>query len=136
MTEDELKRIIPCRCDEAYTSRGLKAPDCPWHNYGDEVMEIINRLLEEIDTRNYASGEALDRVFKAVLPRYPPWEYPMQAAREIIDEFERLQTELEVSRQWAARWKGIAKWFRKAYRGDFLVYKGKGPIKIVVEEIV
>jgi hypothetical protein len=44
-----------CKCDEAYTSRGLKAPDCPLHAYGiDEVMDIyasqfriIERLIEK-----------------------------------------------------------------------------------------
>lgn len=25
------KKYVPCRCDEIYTSRGLTAPDCPYH---------------------------------------------------------------------------------------------------------
>ena len=29
-----------CNCDEAYTKRGLTAPDCPWHAWAvDEAME-------------------------------------------------------------------------------------------------
>lgn len=23
---------VPCRCDESYKSRGLEAPDCPYHS--------------------------------------------------------------------------------------------------------
>lgn len=30
------KTHVPCRCDVAYTSRGLKAPDCPYHSTDPE----------------------------------------------------------------------------------------------------
>lgn len=29
-----------CKCDEAYTSRGLRDPDCPWHQFAvEEAMD-------------------------------------------------------------------------------------------------
>jgi hypothetical protein len=38
MTKEEIaKKYVPCRCDEIYTSRGLAAPDCPYHTTDPEV---------------------------------------------------------------------------------------------------
>lgn len=37
MTKEEIaKMYVPCRCDEAYTSRGLAASDCPYHSTDPE----------------------------------------------------------------------------------------------------
>lgn len=34
-----------CNCDEAYTKRGLTAPDCPWHAFAiEEAMEEYAEL--------------------------------------------------------------------------------------------
>ena len=43
----EIREHIPsCNCHEAYTGRGLVAPDCLYHSSGfEEVEEIINRVL-------------------------------------------------------------------------------------------
>lgn len=35
--EDIAKKYVPCRCDEIYTSRGLTAPDCPYHSTDPET---------------------------------------------------------------------------------------------------
>lgn len=36
-----------CRCDEAYTKRGLTAPDCPYHAFAvDEAMEEYSRQFK------------------------------------------------------------------------------------------
>lgn len=38
MTKEGIaKKYVPCRCDEAYTSRNLTAPDCPFHSTDPEV---------------------------------------------------------------------------------------------------
>lgn len=38
MTKEQIAKIyIPCRCDVAYTSRGLSAPDCPYHSTDPEM---------------------------------------------------------------------------------------------------
>lgn len=38
--EETAKDFGLCNCDEAYTSRGLTAPDCPWHSSAtEEAME-------------------------------------------------------------------------------------------------
>lgn len=34
--EEVAKKWIDCRCDEAYTSRNLTAPDCPYHSCDPE----------------------------------------------------------------------------------------------------
>lgn len=37
-----------CRCDVIYTSRGMKAPDCPWHSMGvEEAMKEYANLACE-----------------------------------------------------------------------------------------
>jgi hypothetical protein len=35
--EDIAKKYVPCRCDTAYTSRNLTAPDCPYHSTDPEA---------------------------------------------------------------------------------------------------
>jgi len=42
--ESILNDWFPCTCDEAYTKRGLIAPDCDYHN-NEEIAEIITRML-------------------------------------------------------------------------------------------
>jgi len=38
MTKEEIAKIyVPCRCDVAYASRGLSAPDCPYHSTDPEM---------------------------------------------------------------------------------------------------
>ena len=36
-----VKAMCPCRCHEAYKGRGLIDPECPWHQYGDEILCIL-----------------------------------------------------------------------------------------------
>jgi len=48
--EDAIKiwveKYIPCHCDEAYTSRGLRAPDCPRHAWVD--VPELKQFLHEV----------------------------------------------------------------------------------------
>lgn len=38
MTKEEIaKKYVPCRCDKAYTDRGMTAPDCPYHSTDPEM---------------------------------------------------------------------------------------------------
>lgn len=43
-TEEKVKNLIECNCDEAYKSRGLSAPDCPQCNYAEDVIELIKQI--------------------------------------------------------------------------------------------
>lgn len=45
--EDELKELLPCNCGDPYLSRGLNAPDCPFHEYYDEIIRIHNECEEQ-----------------------------------------------------------------------------------------
>jgi hypothetical protein len=46
-----------CTCDEIYTSRGLKAPDCPWHSLGvEEAMEEYAKEVA-IELLNFVTSE-------------------------------------------------------------------------------
>lgn len=38
---EELNKIIPCSCIEAYTSRSMSAPDCANCNYVEELADFI-----------------------------------------------------------------------------------------------
>lgn len=44
--QEEVPKYIPCTCEEIYKSRGLEAPDCPYHNYSDDI-ERLARLYAE-----------------------------------------------------------------------------------------
>lgn len=39
-----------CTCDEAYTKRGLTAPDCPWHAFA--VQEAMEQYATEVARHN------------------------------------------------------------------------------------
>jgi hypothetical protein len=41
-----VEKYIPCHCDEAYTSRGLRAPDCPRHAWVD--VPELKQFLQEV----------------------------------------------------------------------------------------
>lgn len=46
------KKYVPCRCDEIYTSRGLTAPDCPFHSTDPEAAMdeyFTERALELLE---------------------------------------------------------------------------------------
>jgi len=62
-----------------------------------ELQEEGKLLREEMETRNMASSKALDELWKEIIlkksPGYGDWEYPMQAMRHIVCEFEELQAE-------------------------------------------
>ncbi len=54
-------------------------------------------LVEEMDRHNMAASQALDELWKEIIlkhkPDYGDWEYPMQAKRHIVCEFDDLQAE-------------------------------------------
>lgn len=50
--EEIAKKHVPCRCDEAYKSRGLSAPDCPFHSTDpEEAMDeyFTERAIELLE---------------------------------------------------------------------------------------
>lgn len=59
-------------------------------------------LAEELDARSDASGDALNCLWKEVIlakaPDYGDWEYPGQAYRHLIAEFNALRAELDETR--------------------------------------
>lgn len=46
-----------CTCDEIYTSRGLYAPDCPWHSLG--VEEAMEEYAKEVALAFCATEEGV-----------------------------------------------------------------------------
>ena len=49
-----------CNCDEAYTLRGMTAPDCPWHSFAveeamDEWKDQETARLKELIQENKTS---------------------------------------------------------------------------------
>jgi len=42
---EEIDKIMPCSCHEAYKSRRLSAPDCPNCNFKDDLTETIRALF-------------------------------------------------------------------------------------------
>jgi len=49
---EELKSMTVCRCDEAYTGRGLHDPDCQC-DYADAV-KIVADYVSTLEARTYA----------------------------------------------------------------------------------
>lgn len=50
--EEIAKTYVPCRCDDIYTSRGLTAPDCPFHSTDPEMAMdeyFTERALELLE---------------------------------------------------------------------------------------
>lgn len=37
---------VPCTCDKAYLERDLNAPDCPWHQYVEDLVDELRLALE------------------------------------------------------------------------------------------
>lgn len=61
MTKEEIaKHFGLCNCDKIYTSRGLTAPDCPWHAFAvEEAMDEYARQ-EVIAFNRYCGGLPID----------------------------------------------------------------------------
>jgi hypothetical protein len=53
----ELQELVKCRCDPAYTDRGLHDPDCQC-DYASEVKVIVDYIEQLISTRNYLAASA------------------------------------------------------------------------------
>jgi len=68
-----------------------------------ELQAENESLQEEIEHRNAASAQALNELWKKIIlkksPGYGDWEYPMQAMRHIVCEFEELQAENDKMKQ-------------------------------------
>ena len=76
-------------------------------------VEAENKLLQdEMDARNMASSKALDELWKEIIltrkPAYGDWDYPMQAKRHIVCEFNELQAELEKAKFASKRDRNLA----------------------------
>jgi hypothetical protein len=54
MTKEEIaKNYVPCRCHQAYISRGLTAPDCPYHSTDPESAMDEYAKQQSIAFANY-----------------------------------------------------------------------------------
>jgi hypothetical protein len=38
---EKVKKILPCTCDMAYTDRFLTDPNCPFCNYGEDIIDLV-----------------------------------------------------------------------------------------------
>ena len=63
------KRWLPCQCDEIYKSRGLTAPDCPWHNYGEDVADQFDALARSAasEAARLCDGDRLEEGRKEII---------------------------------------------------------------------
>lgn len=68
-----------------------------------EKTDLIRNLEDEIEKRNYACGDALERLWTEIIlarkPNYGPWEYPGQAYRHILAEFQEVCQERDEARK-------------------------------------
>lgn len=64
----------------------------------DERTEL-EVLRQELDSRNYACGAALNAIWNIICKaKYGEWEYPMQAARLILETFQERKAQTEQSK--------------------------------------
>ena len=70
--------------------------------YANAQQEVL-ALTQELETKNYACYQALDAIFKHVLPKELPWEYPMMATRYINEAFDDLKNKISLLEQQIAR---------------------------------
>ena len=71
--------MLPCRCDLAYTSRGLEQPDCPWHEFGEDVDQLLREVradcakdLELLAERTSSYSQAVSRMIQAMAVAMTP----------------------------------------------------------------
>jgi hypothetical protein len=47
VSREQVKKWFPCRCEEAWTSRGLTMPGCPYHDtLWEELLEDLGHTVE------------------------------------------------------------------------------------------
>jgi hypothetical protein len=47
VTREQIKKWFPCRCEKAWTSRGLTMPGCPYHDtLWEELLEDLGHTVE------------------------------------------------------------------------------------------
>lgn len=85
--EEIAKKYVPCRCDQAYISRGLAAPDCPYHSTDPESA------MEE-----WAKQQAIDFALKYAKSIHDDtYIKPTEAELEIMsfryDKFIKVQSQ-------------------------------------------
>lgn len=62
---DDLDRLTECRCDQAYTDRGMHAPECEASSR--DSVEVLRALLSEnadLRERVKAADEVAEKVIK------------------------------------------------------------------------
>ena len=67
----QAKDVLPCRCALAYTSRGLESPDCPWHQFGEDVDQLLREVradcakeLEVLAERTSIYSQTVSRMIR------------------------------------------------------------------------
>ena len=83
-----------------------------------QQAEKIEEMQKEMDTKNMASSKQLDNLWKDVVlakrPDYGDWEYPAQAYRHIMAEFNDLKAE---NKRLKERLKDSTDWLRCNLQG-------------------
>ena len=59
----EIDKILVCWCHEAYRGRGLAQPDCPQHQFADDVKDILTAALR---TAREEEREAVERAVQSL----------------------------------------------------------------------
>ena len=64
-TAAEWAHKLPCQCDEAYTSRGLKQPDCPRCQWAEEVQDWLEAYArQQVEAFRERAAQILDKRIK------------------------------------------------------------------------
>ena len=58
-----IDKAMPCNCIDDYTRRGLVAPDCPNHNYKDDIARAISDLPVKLTLDAGRLAELLGEVY-------------------------------------------------------------------------
>jgi hypothetical protein len=109
-TADAWRRVGELKAELATTRAALTASAQRAEAADNRAAE----LAEELDARSDASGDALNCLWKEVIlakaPDYGDWEYPGQAYRHLIAEFNALRAELDETRAELDALKAAQEW--------------------------
>jgi len=77
----EIEKIIdafmPCNCADDYKKRGLIAPDCPNHNYKEDLTAVLLALFEERERGQALFNDLAHRLIKHIL-EFNPGEHDIE----------------------------------------------------------
>lgn len=65
-----MRTYIPCTCHKAYTSRGMKAPDCPMCAFAEGVWKDIEAALDAGEIEGYMKASHAELLKKTSTAPY------------------------------------------------------------------